>query len=162
MSQLGQIVSLTTDPAVDFLPAIAQNAMVLEDLALDLSICGTPTARCRITGISIVATEALDYEIWLWRKAAGAGAGIADNSFIGYWAFDGSAAKRIAATGLYYYFIFGLDIPYTDEDTPEERPDVAVPSGRFHIGLVNRSAGAKTAGADGALKITLFVDPTHG
>lgn len=162
MSQLGQIVSLTTDPAVDFLDAIAQNAMDLESLALDLSICGTPTARCRITGISIVSTQALDWELWLWNKAAGAGAGIAANGFIGYWSFIGSAAKQIAGAGLYYYYIFGLDVPYTDEDTDTEKPDPLVPSGRFHLGLVNRSATAKTAGAGGAIKITLFVDPTHG
>lgn len=162
MSQLGQIITLTTDPAVDFVDAIAQNAMDLESLALDLSVCGTPTARCRITGIAIVATQALDYELWLWRKAFGAGAGIAADSFIGYWTFQAAMAVQIGGTGLYYYYIYGLDVPYTDEDTAEEKPDSTKPSGRFHLGLVNRSATGKNAGETGALKITLFVDPTHG
>ena len=161
MSQLGQIVSLTTDPAVDFVDAISDEVMDLESLELDLSICGTPTARCRITGISIVSTEALDWRLWLWRKAAGPGADIAANSFIGFWTFASSAAVRIGATGLYYYFIFGLDIPYTDEDTAEEKPDPTKPSGRFHLGL-QPTSGGKSAGEAGAVKITLFVDPTHG
>jgi hypothetical protein len=161
MSQLGQIISLTTDPAVDFVDAIVDEAMDLESLALDLSVCGTPTARCRITGITLVSTEALDWRLWLWRKAAGAGAGIAADSCIGYWQFVAASAARIASTGLYYYFIFGLDIPYTDEDLPTEKPDPLAPSGRFHLGL-QPTSGGKSAGEAGAVKITLFVDPTHG
>ena len=160
MSQLGQIVSLTTDPAVDFVDAINDEAMDLESLRLDLSICGTPTARCRITGIAIVSTQNLDWRLWLWRKAAGVGGGIADDSFIGFWAFAASSAARIAGAGLYYYYIFGLDIPYTDEDAAADR-DPANPSGRFHLGLQPYSGG-KNAGETGAVKITLFVDPTHG
>lgn len=161
MSQLGQIIALDTDPAANYLDAIATNAMVLENLQLDLSICGTATARSRITGMAIVSVEALDWELWLFRKAAGVGAGIATNSFIGYWSFLGATAKQIAATGLYYYYIFGLDVPYTDDD-PSSVRDATNFAGRFHLGLVNRSAAAKTAGAGGAIKITLFVDPTHG
>lgn len=161
MSQLGQIISLTTDPAVNFVDAIADEAMDLESLALDLSVCGTPTARCRITGIAVVSVEPLDWRLWLWRVAAGPGADIAANAFIGYWQFTAAAAVRIAATGLYYYYIFGLDVPYTDEDEPANKPDPLRPSGRFHLGL-QPTNGAKTAGAGGAVKITLFVDPTHG
>lgn len=162
MSQLGQIISLTTDPAAHYTDGIAQNAQDLEDLALDLSICGTPTARCRIVGLSVVSVQNLDWELWLWRKAAGAGAGIGADSFIGYWSFLGANAKQIGGAGRYYYFIPGLDIPYTDEDTRDERPDPLAPVGRIHLGLVNRSAVAKLAGDAGMIKITLLVDPTHG
>lgn len=161
MSQLGQIISLTTDPATDFVDAIADEAMDLESLALDLSICGTPTARCRITGISIVSVEPLDWRLWLWRKAAGPGADIAADSFIGAFQMIAATATRIASTGLYYYFLFGLDVPYTDEDTADEKPNPLEPSGRFHLGL-QPTSGAKSAGEAGAIKITLFVDPTHG
>ena len=97
----------------------------------------------------------------MWRKAAGAGGGIADNSCIGFFAFAASAAVRIAASGLYYYYIYGLDIPYTDEDDRDEKVDPLAPSGRIHLGL-QPTSGTKSAGASGAVKITLFVDPTHG
>ncbi len=161
MSQLGQIISLTTDPTVDFVDAITDEAIDIASLALDLSICGTPTARCRVVAIGIVATEGLDWRLWFWRKAAGAGAGIADNSFIGFANFPVANAVRIASTGLYYYYASGLDIPYTDDDTADERPDPANPSGRFHVG-VQPTSGGKSAGGGGAIKITLYVDPTHG
>lgn len=158
MSQLGQIISLTTNPETDFTDGIADEAQDLENLALDLSVCGTPTARCRITGITLVSVQNLDWRLWLWRKAAGAGAGIGVDSAIGFWAFTAASAARIGAMGLYYYYIFGLDIPYTDEDDPNDRPS---PSGRFHLGL-QPTSGAKLAGDAGMVKITLFVDPTHG
>lgn len=160
MTQLGQIIDLATDPAVDFLDAIAGTDQILEDILFDLSICGTPTARCRIVGLTIVSTQNLDWQVWLWNKAAGPGAGIAENSFIGYWGFVAANAVQsgIAGDSLYYYFIPGLDIYYVDEDGLDAR-DPNDPAGRFHIGL--KGAG-KNQGAGGAIKIIFHVDPTHG
>lgn len=158
--QLGQIISLPTDPATQFRDAIASTEQIAEDILFDLSICGTPTARNRIVGMTIVSVQQLDWQIWLWHKTDREGAGIAENSFIGYWGFIGATAVQSGIPGdsLYYYFISGLDVYYTDDDASADR-DPNDYAGRFHVGL--KGAG-KSAGDAGAVKIIFHVDPTHG
>jgi hypothetical protein len=62
--------------------------------------------------------------------------------WIEFRAVDG---KRVAAAGLYLYTWTGLDIPYFTTDAP----------GRVHVGLINRDAVAKAAGAAGEVIIEL-------
>jgi len=140
------IATLQTDKDTDFIGALATNAVGYADLALPGALSGMGgRARCRLSMITIVATENLSYEVMLFSKAAHATADPDTDSFLGRWSWQAADAVRIAGAGLYYYSIFGLDVPYTDDDS----------TGKLHVGLLNRSVASKTAGAGGALSIRL-------
>lgn len=163
MAQIGQLYTLTTDPNTQFVSAIGQNDQLIEDWAVDLAVAGTPTARNRVRAVSLLAAENLDWVLWFWHKAAGVGAGIVTDSFIGFLPLPATGARRIGGAGLWYYYLSGqtIDLPYTDLDVDTSKPDPLAPSGRIHLGLQPTSAG-KSAEAAGVVKISLHVDPTQG
>jgi len=139
------IATLKTDKDVSFIGAIAQNAVEYADVALPSALSGVGgRARMRLTQVSIIATESLDYELLLFSGVAHATSDPDTNTFLGLVSFTAAASKRIAAAGLYYYYVSGLDLPYNDDDA----------TGKLHVGLVNRSAASKTAGAGGAMAVS--------
>lgn len=143
------IATLKTDKDTEFTGALATNAVEYEDIALPSALSGIGgRARIRLSMISIIATENLDYELMLFSKDTHATSDPDTNSFLGNWRFVAATAVRIAGAGLYYYFISGLDVPYVDDDA----------SGELHVGLVNRSVASKTAGAGGALSVSFTFD----
>ena len=71
------------------------------------------------------------------------------DAFQSRWTFVTADGIRYAGTGQYYYYIDGLDIPYLDEDN----------SGELHLSLVNRSAGAKSAGSGGEVVVSITMQP---
>lgn len=159
--QLGRIYVVETDPATQFTGALATNAIELEDVEPDMAIGASPDCRLRVVGIVLIADQNLAWELTFWRKKIASGAAsVAVDSFAGAWAFAAADGKQIAGAGSYRYAIFGLDIPYTDDDAAADR--LASGKGRIHLGLVNRDAVAKDAGAAGEIKVVLYVDPTQG
>jgi hypothetical protein len=140
------IATLKTDSATYFTGAIVQNAVAYADIPLPGALEGIGgRARVRLKMISIISKEALDWELMLFNKDTHATSSVDTDSFCGRWSFVSAMAVRIAGAGLYYYYIDGLDVPYTDADG----------TGELHLGLINRSAASKTAGANGAISVSL-------
>lgn len=167
--QPGKFAITRTDPATQFTGALAQNAGANLNLLLpsyDALTQPKPygngtfnggtgsggVAEARLTDVLITSVENLDWEVSLWGNDLFNGAAIAASMPFGRVSLPGSGAWRIAASGLYYYHVGNLRIPYADFDR----------TGELHLQLVNRAASAKTAGANGAIQISLVFENTQG
>lgn len=162
--QLGRVILVRTDAATQFRGALAQNASATENLAMptgvgqtdgyfDAGIAAGLSATSRIRSLAVVALDNLAWEVVLWGKDTFTTyTDLNDLVRLGSYAFQVGDGKQINGAGPYYYFVSGLDIPYVDFDK----------TGELHLMLVNRSAGAKTAGDAGALFVQLGVEPSLG
>lgn len=136
-----------TSSAVEFTGAIVTNAQETENIVLPSSLSGINGNAANILhAIEIVATENLAYELDFYGSDAFNSATPNLNRFLGLWAFAAGDGTQVAATGLYRYYIDGLAIPLWDYDL----------SGELHVALVNRSVASKTAGAGGAMTVTMW------
>ena len=161
--QIGQLVRVTTDPATQFVDAIAQNAMAELTLAMpaagqlagpgfvDGGLAAGGAVRSRIKGIVIESVESLDWVVWIWGNDTFDDSNPANAKLLGFAVLPASGNKRIAAAGLYHYYLGGLDIPYNDFQK----------LGRVYLGLQPTSAG-KSAGAGGSVALTLIFEPALG
>jgi len=165
--QVGQLTIARTNPNTQFILALAQNAADTVDMPgvpagqssadgyLDGSVA-PGSARMRIRSLTVISVENLAWEVWLWAKdtfATGAGTFPTGQVFpLAKYSFQAGDAVRIAAAGLYYYNLNGIDLPYEDADA----------SGELHLMLINRSAASKTAGAGGAVQLQFACEPTLG
>lgn len=142
------VTKVKTVSTVDYLPALAQNAGANANITLAGALAGVNgNSRVRLKNISIISVENLSWEIWFFTANTFQTTIDAD-TFLGFWSFAASDAKRIAATGLYYYYVEDLDVPYLDTDN----------TGKLHMTLVNRSAASKTANAGGAITIKVTAE----
>lgn len=155
--QLGQVFKVRTDKDVDFTAAAAQNAMITADL-INNSVGAGGNARSRIKSISILSDQNLAWEVNFFGDSNFMvnQANLDSVLFLGRWTFQVADGLQIAATGPYLYYVDGLDIPYLDADGATPPAHV----GQIHVGLVNRSATAKNAGATGEIVLELGVEPT--
>lgn len=144
--QAGKTRLVWTDPTVDFTGAIVQNASAQANIGFGV------LSPCRIRGWVILSVENLAWELWLFGKSTFRTGAVATEAFRGRWSFAAGDGLQVGATGLYAYYIDGLDSPYLDEDAAQ----------KLHLLLVNRSAAAKTSGANGALKIGVVLEETFG
>lgn len=163
--QAGQLIAVRTNPATQFTGALAQNAALTENLAMnfltgdkdgyvDPGLGAGKTVKSRLRSLDIVSVENLAWELWLWGKDT-FNASLTNPALVyplGRWAFTAGMAVQIAGAGLWYYYIDGLDQSYLDLDS----------SGEIHLMLVNRSVAAKTADAGGAIMIQLNFENTYG
>ena len=161
--QAGQLVVIRTDPATQFVGAIAQNAM--SELTLTLpqpgdvagpgfvegAIGAGGACRSRVKAVTIISVENLDWVVWLWGNSDFADANPANTKLLGFLALAAASAKRIAATGLYYYTLTGQDLAYEDLEG----------LGQIYLGLQPTSAG-KSVGAAGSVVVQLVMEPTLG
>lgn len=165
----------TSDPnyAVNlslFTATLAQNAVLNGRVKLSEALAAGRTGRCMIQAISVTSLDQLDWEFWFWRNSQfqQQTASPAAEDFAGFWSFTvgGGDGKRIAGTGLYYYYIDGLGIPYWDDDaqTTLGQSGLAASNGQqgayLNVSLVNRSAGAKTV--NGWFDVSFWLEPTLG
>lgn len=165
--QSGQIIHVRTNPVTQFIGTLAQNAGV--DLSLGMAPAGTDSGdgyvdpglgaggsvRARLRSINIVSVQNLDWELWLWSTSAfNASATVPGSVYpLGRWGFAAANAARIAAAGLYYYYVDGLDVAYFD-GSPR--------TGNVHMTLVNRNAVTKAATTAGAILIQLGFENSYG
>lgn len=130
-----------TTPESEFTDALAQNAVENERLVLPAGFGG----RVLLRSLSVVSAENLSWEINLWETASFGGALIGADEFLGRWQFSSSDGLQIAGAGLYRYYIDGLLVSFVTKVVEQQT--------RLYASLVNRSAGAKSAGAAGAIRI---------
>lgn len=164
---------VSSRPTVDFLEALATNAA---SATVSLALA-TRNPFWFIRAISLVALENLDYEIQFYSKASNLGGTFTTDNFVGLWQFAAMTATVPASPGYpvdpvdsspadpyYHFYIDGLAIPYFDADQLAAA-NAANSGGTYpnnahlHCRLVNRSTAAKTAGANGAVKLTVFLAP---
>lgn len=156
--QVGQLVIVRTDPATQFVGALAQHAAETADLItgaaigqVDGGLSAGKTLKSRLRALLIASVQNLAWEIVLWGKDTYNTGAIADQFPLAQWNFAVNDGAQIAGTGLYYYYVDGLDAPYVDLDH----------TGELHLMLINRSATGKNAGADQIL-IQLQFEPALG
>jgi hypothetical protein len=153
---------------------LATNAGLNGRIRLPEAIAAGRTAQSRLRGIQIVSFDNLAWEVWLWATSSfQIAGGSSSEAFRGFWTFAATDGKQIAATGLWYYYIDGLDVFYEDDDAVTTVPPApsnpdqawrATSNGQtgayLNVTLVNRSAGAKTASA--WFDLVFCLEPTQG
>jgi hypothetical protein len=179
MSQLGRRVpvcagslAVTADPnSLLFTATIAQNAALNGRIQLPEAIAAGRACQCIIRDIQVVSLDANIWEFWFWANSLFA-SGDSRERFLGSYLFGG-AGVQIAGAGNAHASASGLDLFYEDEDAMTATPPaagVADPTWRattngqagafLNVTLINRSAGAKTAG--GFFGVCFMLEPTLG
>ncbi len=129
---------LRTDKDDHFTTALAQNAIDLETVD-KLKITAVVISR-----VTIWSVENLDWDVMFFRNATSQPSADADlDSMVDWVRLPGSEAVQVTGSTLFRYSVSGINIRYQPDD------------GAAHIGLVNRSVAAKSAGAGGELVIEL-------
>lgn len=151
MAQRGKVVVAKTVSTRDFVATLAQNAAIF--LSLDVNQLGLGiNVDAILSAVQITSVENLLWELWFFRSNAG-NTGDPDTSVaLGYVAFTLAQGLRIGGAGLYQYYVDTLNIALLD----------AQATGKIHMALINRSAGAKTAGVAGGIRVQLVLEPTAG
>jgi hypothetical protein len=147
-----------TNPAVDFLPAQAQNvASANVDLVLP-----SRDAYWFVRGIVITSVENLAWEVWFFSSATNMGGTMPTAKFLAaqYQAIPTANAQGAPLSGggdgFYRYSLNNLLIPYFDGDF---MANTAGSQAKLHIRLVQRAAAGKTANAGGAVQVGCYVSP---
>lgn len=127
-----------SDKDTHYTTALAQNALDLESFAV------MPSASVQITRVTLWSDQNLDWDLMFFNDAVSQPSADADlhsmNDWIRFTVTDG---VQIAATGLFLYSVSGLRLNYKPVDRI------------FHVGLINRNAAAKNAGATGEVVVEL-------
>ena len=145
MSQLGRLHRVNTNPATQFVNALAQNAGEYLGLTTELGM----TAKGRVVRVVMRTVENKDWEVYFFSTAANNTAVPSTNKYLGRCAFVAADGKQIAAAGLFLYDK-SCDILLHDEGN----------TGKIHMILVNR--GTLTTAGAARIGIELEIDPTHG
>lgn len=149
--QVGKITVVSTVAASQFRSALAQNAA--ENLSLDVASSGVgQRVDSILRSIKILSVEDRQWELWFYGRSTYDTSNDPDvNTFRGAWLF-GVSGVRIGGAGLYHYYVDGLYIPLKDLDQ----------TSKIHMSLINRSAGAKSAGNAGAIRVALGLEMSLG
>lgn len=149
--QVGKITTVTTVAATQFRSTLAQNAG--ESLSLDVNPLALGIrVDAILRTIEVISMEALLWELWFYaRNTYNAPPTPDEQTFLGLYAFA-AVGKQIGAAGLYHYHADNIYIPLKDLDQ----------TGRVHMSLINRSAGSKTAGDAGAVRVQLGLEMALG
>lgn len=139
--------------ATHFTTALAQNAMEIESLT---SPDTRDTDEFIIEAVSIIVDAfAADTAFNVVFFDTPTQTAIVDNDpFIEFVNFSGVSGITIGAGGggtQRYHSTSGFAIPYKD----------TLGGGQIHVGIVNRTATGKPAGATGELKLKLWVRPVY-
>lgn len=145
---------VVSDKDSHFTGGIAQNAMETESISFpsDWGVLGLN--ECIVESVSIQADQNLEWDVYIWEGSEFNNADIDLDTFLDYFNFPTTSGKQIGATAQFYYASVAnnVAIPYRDKDK----------TSKLHVGLVNRSATAKNAGATGEITIKFNVRPIRG
>jgi len=147
------IEKIRSDKDTHFSGALAQNAIELENLSFPADWGTVGIQECVIEGITIQADQNLEWDVFIWATDGHSDTDLDLDKFIDFTNFATTDGKQIAGAGQYYYSSpSNLSIPYRDDDKTSE----------LHVGLVNKSATAKNAGATGEVVVEFHVRPVYG
>ena len=124
-----------------FSTSLAQNVLDTEN------ITGLGIDEGVITSIILQSDQNLAWDLYIWETDGFDDTDLDADKLIGFITFATTDGLRIAGAGQYYYAKHDLYIPYRDLDHTEE----------LHLGLVNRSATGKNAGATGEFVAELVI-----
>lgn len=120
-----------------FTTAIAQNAIDIEAIA-------SAQKELVVSSISIWSVQNLDWDIMFFKSISSQPSSDPDlDTMTGRFLFSNTTAVQVAGAGLFRHFLGGLDFRYSTN------------TGNFNIGLINRHATGKEAGATGYFVIEL-------
>lgn len=129
---------LRSDKDTHYTTSLAQNALDLESVGF------LPTPSVIITRLTLWSDQNLDWDVMFFRTATAQPNADADlDTMVDWFRFLTTDAVQIAGTGLWRYSISGMNFRYNPVD------------GQAHVGLLNRNAVAKNAGATGEVVIEL-------
>ena len=109
-----------------------------------------------VRNITVVSSQNLAWEVFLFSKDTFANADVDTDSCISRIAFDTADGIQFGGAGNFYYSSMestlnagaNIGVPYIDEDRSSE----------LHVGLINRSSTPKEAGTYGPIAITFLVE----
>ena len=127
--------TVRSDKDVQFTGALAQNAMELESFGV------LPTPKALITRITVLSDENLSWRVIFFGSSAADDTDADLDTTIEWFDLTDTNGFQIAGAGLYRYAVSGLEFRYAPEGQ------------QLHIGLMNLSAAAKTAGANGEVVV---------
>ena len=142
---------LDSDKDVHFTGALIQNAIEVESLDFPSEWGTAGINECIIEGISIQSDQNLEWDVYLFSTNGHTDTDLDLDSFIDSFNWATTTADRIAGANQYYY-------PSPDNNMKVAYYDLSRKN-QLHVALVNRSAGAKTAGAAGEIKIRFTIRP---
>ena len=161
--QRGNVYPTQTDPAIHFTDALAQNVGEAESIQLDEGIAAGRHCRSIIRHLTIISMQGLAWEVVFFNRRSFFGTSPATSGFLSNYRFTASEGRIFSGTSLYHYHAANLDLNYNDLDFENKNLSFAERGGRMHLMLVNRTLGTdKLAGAAGAVRITISLEPTYG
>lgn len=160
--QRGNVYPCATDPAVDFLGALAQNASATLNLHLDEGIAAGRHCRSIVRHLTIVSAQQLSWEVVFFTSRNFSVAAVAQTHFLSGWKFSASNGQQYGVGTPYYYQASNIDLPYWDADFTDRQLPKELQGGFLHLMLLNRSPTSKLAGVAGAIQITGYFEPTYG
>jgi hypothetical protein len=158
----GNVVRAATDPATQFTGALLTAERATENLRLPLAIGAGGHSRAIIRHIVVTSMEQLAWEIVFFSRRSFATSPIGSSAFLMSVQFAAASSKQYGIGTPFYYQSIGVDLPYADLDFEDRTLPEDQRGGNLHLMLVNRSPGAKTAGALGAIAIVCYLEPTYG
>lgn len=160
--QRGNVYPVSTDPALHFTGALAQNALATLDLPLDQGIAAGRHCRSIVRHLTIISAQALAWEVVFFSQRGFVLNPLVSNAFLCRWRFSGFNGTTYTGAPFFYYQADNIDLPYADADFENRTLPPDQRGGNLHLMLVNRSLTAKLAGEAGAIKITAYMEPTYG
>jgi len=145
-------VPVPSRPTVDFTGALAAAASSLTPPFVGTAIANLPglppwgPRRFLIRALAYTAVEPVGLAVDFYTRSTG--------GFLARYLFAKADVAQLNGAGLYSAYVDGLEIPYADLDTLES---VTPPT--LHVALQNCDTTAKSAGAPGAVTLTVFVEP---
>lgn len=153
MSKLS-IEYLRSDKDTHFTGALAQNAIEVESINFPSIWRTAGVNECIIEGLSIQSDQNLEWDVYIFTSSEFDNTDLDLDVMIDMFNFPTTAGKTIAGANQYYYPFpaNNISIPYSDAEN----------TGKLHVGLVNRSATGKNAGATGEIVIRFALRPIYG
>ena len=138
-----------SDKDTHFTGALATDALELETLG---DTAGTsqnrvPSFPAIIQRLTVISDQNLAWDVMLFKSTftPPLSTDCDLHPLVEWLEFKATDAKRVGGAGLYMYTWTSFEIVYTNTDAP----------GQIHVGLINRDAVAKNAGATGEVIVEL-------
>ena len=159
-----QLFHVYSNPTTQFTEALAAANSAFTPPFIGSAIYDLPalpmsgSGRYLIRAIRYLAVQnvGLEFDFFAYGASAGQPSNlIATDAFIARYQFAAANGVQYNSTGLYRYYVDGLAIPYADGAAQNS---ATIPR-QVHLGVQNIDTVAKSAGAPGAIRITIWLEP---